>query len=311
MPRVPSRLPTGLLLLLLLPPLLWGCRATPPAADRGAPEPRRIVVMAPAAAEMLAALGVVDRVVGVGDFVRDPAPLARLPRIGSYDAPNLERVLGLRPDLYVTSASQAAGAAHRHLRALGVEVLDLDTSTYDGVLASLITLGSRVARAGEAAALRDSIAGRIEALRGRAAGLAPRDVLIVVGHDPLYVAGPGSHLDELLRLSGGRNLARDAASPYPRFSMEAVLERLPEVIIDVSDNRPDAPRGHAAGAWARFPFLPAVRAGRVYQVDPSRLTIPGIHLPEMTLLLCRLVHPETFGPARPAELGPGPWIEEG
>jgi iron complex transport system substrate-binding protein len=267
--------------------------------------------MAPAAAEMLASLGLLDRVVGVGDFVRDPEPLSRLPRIGAYDAPNLERVLALRPDLYVTSASLAASQAHRQLRSLGLEVLDLDTSTYDGVLASLVALGSRVARPQAALELRQAIARRVDRVRSRAAGLAPRDVLVVVGHDPLYVAGPGSHLDEMLRLAGGRNLARDAPAPYPRFSMEAVLERMPEVIVDVSDNRPAARRGRIAGDWARFPFLPAVRQGRVYQVDPSRLTIPGIHLPEMTLLMGRLVHPEAFGEPRPHELGPGPWAEGG
>jgi iron complex transport system substrate-binding protein len=120
------------------------------------------------------------------------------------------------------------------------------------------------------------------------------------------VAGPGSHLDEMVRLVGGENVARDSGSPYPRFSMEAVLERMPEVIVDVSDNRPAVRRGRIAGDWARFPFLPAVRGGGVYQVDPRHLTIPGMKLPEMTLLMGRLVHPEAFGAVGEDDLGAGP-----
>jgi hypothetical protein len=69
------------------------------------------------------------------------------------------------------------------------------------------------------------------------------------------------------------------------------------VIVDVSDNRPGAPRGRVAGEWSRYTFLPAVQSNSVYQIDPARLVIPGIKLPEMTRLMGRLVHPEVFGAA--------------
>ena len=67
--------------------------------------------MAPAAAEMLEALEATDRVVGVGDFVREPAALARLPRVGAYNAPNVERVIELRAELFLTTRSEAAANA--------------------------------------------------------------------------------------------------------------------------------------------------------------------------------------------------------
>jgi iron complex transport system substrate-binding protein len=143
---------------------------------------------------------------------------------------------------------------------------------------------------------------RLDELRRAAVGLPRRRVLVVVGRSPLYVAGPGSHLDEMIEAVGGVNVADDAPSPYHRVSTETVLERMPEVIVDLSDNRPDAPRGRTAGDWGRWSFLPAVRQDRVYRVDPSRLAIPGIRLPEMTRLMARLVQPEAFGEADPAEL---------
>jgi ABC-type Fe3+-hydroxamate transport system substrate-binding protein len=99
----------------------------------------------------------------------------------------------------------------------------------------------------------------------------------------------------MIELVGGRNVAADSIASYQQLSMEAVLERLPEVIIDTSDNAPDAARGRIAGTWGRWEFLPAVRDDRVYQVEPGRLVIPGLRLAEMTRLMARLVHPETFG----------------
>ena len=77
---------------------------------------------------------------------------------------------------------------------------------------------------------------------------------------------------------------------------------MPEVIVDTSDNGPAALRGRVAGDWARWEFLPAVQDGRVFQVDPSLLVIPGMRLPEMTGLMGKLVQPEAFGEATDLEL---------
>lgn len=282
---------------------LCGC-ATPPetAEPRGSTGNQRIVVMAPAAAEMLEALGVLDRVVGVGDFVTEPATLDALPRVGAYNAPSVERVVELRADLFLSAASDAAATAHRRLETLGVKVAALDTSTYDGVFAALSELGRLLDREARALTLKREMRDRLETIRRTAVGLPPRKVLFVVGRDPLYVAGPASHVDEMIALVGGVNVVHDAPSPYLRASVEAVLERMPDVIIDTSDNDPAAPRGRLAGDWGQWDFLPAVQHQRVYCVDPSRLVIPGIRLPEMTLLMGKLIQPEAFGEAADDEL---------
>jgi len=285
---------------------LCACGPASPVADRPAEDGAgwRIVVMAPAAAEMLQALDVAERVVGVGDFVSEPESLAALPGIGAYNAPSIERVIELRADLYLSTKSQAATAAHRRLETLGVDVVALDTSTFDGVFASLAELGRLLERDEQAQSLASEMRRRLEEIRRTAESLPPRKVLFVVGRDPLFVAGKGSHIDEMIALVGAVNVIDDASSPYNRVSMEAALERMPDVIIDTSDNGPAALRGRLAGEWARWEFLPAVQTGRVYHVDPSRLVIPGIRLPEMTSLMGQLIQPEAFGEVTDAELAP-------
>jgi iron complex transport system substrate-binding protein len=253
--------------------------------------------MAPAAAEILEALGAAESVVGVGDFVQWPPSLARLPKVGAYDRPNVERVLELGGELLVTVRGQAGGPARSELERLGVSVLELETGTTVGVFGAIEELGRRVRRQAAAATLVAALRDGIERVRARAAPLVSRRVLLVVGKDPLYVAGPGSYLDEILTAAGGENVAANAAAPYQLLSMEAALERLPEVIVDTSDNRAGAARGRILGDWERWPFLPAVRAGRVYFVDPTALSIPGPRLPRMAELLACFVHPEEFGEA--------------
>ena len=235
----------------------------------------RIVVMAPSAAEMLGALGLAGQVVGIGDFVTEPRQLAKLPRIGAFDAPNLESVLALHATHFVTARQVAGSASLAKLRALGIEVIELDTSTFDGTLLAMKTLGTELGAGDRAAALVQTIEGQVAEVRRRSAGTARKRVLFAVGREPLYVAGPGSHIDALIAAAGGENIAADANSPYPQVSLEAMLARRPEIILDSADNRPGLPRGRELGAWAQWPFLPAVAERRVYALDPACLSVPG------------------------------------
>jgi len=262
--------------------------AAPPAAPR-------LGVLSPSAAETLVALGAGASIVAVGDWVRRPPELAATPGLGSFEAPSAERVLELDVDTLITVRSLAGRRELEELERLGVRVVELDTSTFAGTLDSIAALGALVGREDAAAALAATIRARLEAVAARARGAAPRRVLVVVGREPLFVAGPGSHLDELVRLAGGVNVLADLAAPYAEVSLEAVLARGPEIVLDVAEVGAGASRGEPPGEWGRWPRLPAVAAGRVYRVDPSRLSVPGPRLPEMAELVARLVQPERFG----------------
>jgi iron complex transport system substrate-binding protein len=257
--------------------------------------------MAPAAAEVLEVLGMTDRVVGRGDYVVWPPALQKLPKVGAYHAPSVETVLSLGTTLLLTTSSQAAQGAHVKLRELGIEVLAVETNSYEGMLDSIVTIGKEVGREAEARKVVEGIRGEMDEIRGLARDAPGRRVVFVVDRDPVYVAGPGSHVDEMIRAVGGENIAADAASDWQLLSMEIIFERAPEVIIDTSDNGDGALRGRLAGPWDRWPFLPAVEKNRVYWVDPIRLVIPGPRLPQMTRLMGRLVHPEIFGESSPED----------
>jgi len=83
--------------------------STEPAAS--AAPPARIVSLAPSITEVLFALGLGDRVVGVTSFCRYPPEAARLPRVGGYLDLNLEAIVGLEPDLVVLIQAHDAARA--------------------------------------------------------------------------------------------------------------------------------------------------------------------------------------------------------
>jgi ABC-type Fe3+-hydroxamate transport system substrate-binding protein len=120
-------------------------------------------------------------------------------------------------------------------------------------------------------------------------------VLVVVGHSPLVVVGGGTLQDELIALAGGVNVAADAGDVWPTISLEVVVARAPEVIVD-------AAMGSEAGGRALFAGLttvPAVRDGRVLRLADDALLRAGPRVGEAARALATAIHPEAFGTARP------------
>src|SRR5258705_13076398 len=179
----------------------------------------RIVSTLPTATEMLFALGLGDRVVGVSAFCRYPPQVRSLPSVGNVLRPDFERILTLRPDLVVI-ADRTPELAGR-LTAAHVPFVAVPMTTLADVSTAMLRIG---AAAGIEPHAREVVAG-LEARLRRVSALAvarPRPrVLVIVGRHPatlsgIVAAGRGSYLDDLVTLAGGDNIvSRVSSLPYP------------------------------------------------------------------------------------------------
>ncbi len=281
--RLESR--TGLLLLSLF---LLGC---PPA--EGPPEAggavTRIVSLAPNLTEILFALELGDRIVGVTDYCDYPPEALEKTRVGGFVNPNLEAVVGLEPDLVVATPNVGNKAAVLQLRKLGVEFLIVDPDSLEGLWTTIRVLGERagVPERGEALAAR--LSGEVDAVRARLEPLPRVSTLMVFSREPLIVAGPDTFFDELLRTAGGDNLAADAGAQFPQFSLEEVVRQGPAVIIDSAMGA-----GDGSDFWKRWGSIPAVRDGRVCSPPTDVITRPGPRVAEGIRLLAACLHPEAM-----------------
>ncbi len=262
--------------------------------------PQRIVSTAPSITEMLYALGLGDRVVGVTTFCHYPPEVARKPKIGTYLRPDVEMILSLRPDVVLAEKSMLRQAIT--LPSLRLNVVEVDDATVAGILNSIQQIGRLCGVDRRAGALCHSIRGRLEAVRKRTAGLPRRRVLFVVGRTPgrvedLIVAGKASYLNEVLEIAGGRNLVWDAAVPYAKVSVEEILARNPEVIIDMGERAKttgvtEAQKKSVVALWGRYPHLAAVKQRRVYAVASDAFVVPGPRVTEAAAEFLKLIHPE-------------------
>lgn len=264
-------------------------------------QPARIVSTAPGVTEILYALGLGPKVVGVTTFCRYPPEALAKPKIGTFIQPDLERIAAQRPDL-VFVIRNPIGLAGKLAR-LGLKVEELELDTVDEILAS-------IRRAGRAAGVPEAgerLAGRLRAdldrLRVDRQGRPPVTVLYIVDRTPgtlqgMFAAGQGSYLDELMTLAGGRNVAPAGGGSFPKISLEQVLAADPEVIIDMGDyshGRAVTPESRRAklALWARYPNLRAVRQGRVYDVSSDEFVVPGPRLAEAAKSLQAMLNAET------------------
>ena len=262
--------------------------------------PQRIVSTAPSATEMLYALGLGDRVVGVTTFCHYPPEAARKPKIGDYLHPSLEAIAGLRPDLVV---SEASGVRHaERLSALHLNVLEIDDATLAGIYDSIRRIGQAAGVAARADAVCAGMRAQFDAIRAAVAHLPRRRVLFLVGRTPgriedLVAAGRASHLDELLEIAGGENVFRDSIAAYAKIPLEELLARNPEVIVDMGEMSEtvgvtEEQKRAVVALWGRYPSLAAVRQHRVYAVASDIFVVPGPRVVDAARALARMLHPE-------------------
>jgi len=269
-----------------------GCRrdeskpvqAAAPAVP-GGPVVQRLVSLTPSATEVVAALGASALLVGVDDYSAFPPEVATLPKVGSFLAPNLETIVGLRPTLVILDDvhGQAAGA----LNDAGIATAACAIHALPDVKAALRTVGARIGKAAEA----DRVALAIDAALDRAAAARPAKrprVLAVIDRESgglgnLVSAGPGSWVDELLAVVGGENMLSAARVRYPKISAEEVLRGRPDVILDLSY----AARQSVA-AWQTID-VPAVATGRVRALDDAYLIAPSPRVAEALAALAKAI----------------------
>lgn len=276
-------------------PVLLLCAAVPAAP------PQRIVSTAPSLTEVLFALGLGPRVVGVTEFCRYPAEAARKPKIGTFLEPDFERILAQRPDLVLVVRNPVRLA--ERLSQLGLRTAEIPQDTVAEILASIVAVGRLAGAEPRARELAASIERGLADVRRRAEKLPRKRVLFLVGRSPgtlqgMVGVGPGTFVDELILMAGGVNVLAGSPMAYPRVSVEQILAADPDVILDMGDfahheGKPlEAPEQFRA-VWAPYRALRAVRENQVRQVAGEALIRPGPRVAEGARLCLELIHGAT------------------
>jgi iron complex transport system substrate-binding protein len=255
--------------------------------DRGdvvaLPKPAmRIVTLAPNAAELVAAAGAGDRVVGVIKGPDQPASFRDRVVVGDVNGLDLERIVALAPDLIVTwpwtTPAQVDLLRHR-----GVAVFVVDPRTIDAIATDIERLGRVTGTEGAAQAAASRFRAQV---RDATSDVEPPRLRVFyeVSDMPLFTLG-GQHLvSQAIERCGGENVFARLSLPAPQVNVESVLAANPQVILAGTD---DARRPAWLDAWSRWRALDAVRHHNFYAVDANLLHRPGPRFAQGVAELCR------------------------
>lgn len=217
----------------------------------------RIVSMSPTTTEILFAIGGGPRLVGRTQYDRWPDEARRVPDLGPGIRPNVEALIGARPDLVVLYAAGDNRPVARSLREAGIAVLALKVDRLADFERAAMILGVVAGDTGRARLVVDSVSRTLARIRS-ARRPGPRPTVVWQLWDaPLLVVGAGSYQSELLEIAGATNVYADEPLPAVPTSIEDIVRRDPDIVLT------DSTRAAVIRGSPQWRTVRAVREGRV------------------------------------------------
>jgi len=255
-------------------------------------EPQRIISTAPSVTEILFALGLNEKIVGVTTLCNYPEEAKKKEKIGTFQSPNIEKILSLKPDLIIATGGVQRQVVEK-LEQFGIPVFVSYPTTLDGVIKGIYTIGRITGAEGNAKKLVFDLKFRIAKVTSKVnkAKTKPK-VFFELWHEPLMSAGPGSFIDDLIKKAGGINIASSAKSAYPIFSLEQLIKEDPDIIIGAESSMGADPL--EASKRPGWETLKAVKNQKVYTINDDIVFRAGPRLVLALETIAKYLHPDLF-----------------
>ncbi|MGB7581708.1 MAG: cobalamin-binding protein [Sedimentisphaerales bacterium] len=258
--------------------------------------PHRIVSLSPNLTEIVFALGLGDRVVGVSNNCDWPAEVKQKPKMGTFWQPNTEVVITAKPDLVVCESFLQQKEVAETLKRAGLNVLSLRVESIEEFYNAILSIGQATGCPDKAEPLAAKIKNELDQIRTKASSAKKVKVLWAVQTEPMRVVGIKTFVNEIIDLAGGQNVISPTGDQYPSVGTETILTSGAEVIIQSAMGTEDITKQQetAEKFWSRYANLPAVKDKKVYVLEADTVLRLGPRLPEGAMAVAKLLHPELF-----------------
>ncbi len=253
--------------------------------------PQRIAAYGPSITEILYALGMQDKVVGVDSLSNYPEAAKSKPQLGDAFTPSIEKLVELKPDLVLTLKQQQFNT---DLDNLGIKYMVIDPGNIDGIYKDIRLIGKITGTDANAESVIGDMKKKADDVQNRV-GKAPRlKVIFLVDTTDLnspWTAGPGSFMDSLITMAGGVNVAANASAPWVQLSMEQIISADPDIVIlpDQYAVSPQTLKVHPA--WQN---TNAVKNNRVFTINGDIVSRPGPRIAQGIEEVAKIIHPELY-----------------
>lgn len=226
----------------------------------------RVITLAPNLTELVYTAGAGDLLVGVSAYSNYPPEAEKLPVVSDAFTVDQERLALLEPDLILAWRSGTPTHVVDELRLAGYTVEAISTREIEDISSAILRIGELTGRTTAAGKFASRFENSIAMLGKKYASRPPISVFFQVAARPLYTVNMDHYIGEVIELCGGRNVFEDLNELAPSVSVEAVIDRNPEVIL----------AGSTDGSlpfddWQRWSHLDANRYGNLFVVGADEI----------------------------------------
>ena len=268
----------------------------------------RVVCLNSDAAEVMVALGVGDRVIGVTDStMKDAALMSHLPEavsVGTWDTPSLEKVLELEPDAIIMYSSSPPKNAELFENA-NIELIALDCYRITTMESDVTALGILIGAEAAAAEYISFFHGWEDQIIEAIAEIPDDEIptVYVEGYTDYAAQGTNSGLDLMLTIAKGKNIAAELGEQWPKVTPEWVLAQNPAIIMKIctpNDETSTEDVWNAVMTREGFEVLQAVQNEDVYVINGDLAygprSIAGL------VYVAKILHPSVFDDVHPSDV---------
>jgi len=239
----------------------------------------RIVTLSPAINEIVFALGAGDQVVGNTQYCTHPKASQKIPKVGGYFSPNLEKIVALEPTIVIMQPNNTKLA--KKLNKLGIKTKIVPIDRLPHIKRSIVELGSLLHKKPQAKAIVKKID---EALKATQGILQNQKILMVIGHNTsldkqIFVVGQNLYLDDIINASGNTNALHSKRKGQPILNQEGIIATNPDIVILLahSMHQKGLTPADLIDPWKALP-IHAAKKGTIYIIDKEYSGIPSDRL---------------------------------
>ena len=291
-------------LVIVILPMLAGCQTAPTEGnvtdDLGRSVqiqgiPQRIISLAPSNTEIVYALGLEDRLIGVTTYCNYPAAAQEKPAVSEYSNVDIEKIVALQPDLVLADSIHKIDVIPA-LERMNIPVIALVSPTLEKLISNIALVGQICGQDEAAKSLNQSLQDRIETVAGQTRSMPDDEkqrVFFVTWHDPLWTVGSGTMINDLIEKAGGLNIAADLEGNQT-LDLETVIQRNPQVIFVLSSMGDQDTSYNYILNEPRFQATEALKNSLVFRMDPDIFGRTAPRIVDGLEEMAQDIHPEVI-----------------
>ena len=218
----------------------------------------RIIALSPAINEIIFALNAGEQVIANTDYALFPEASQKLPKVGGYFSPNLEKIIALKPTIVIMQNNNHKLSLK--LKRLGIKSKVIKIDKLESINSAILEIGLLLKKEKKAKHIVENINLKRSKLKNIISG---KKILIVFGRNAelskqVFVAGQNLYYDEIINESNNTNALHSERKGQPILNMENLIACNPDIVLLLARCQADGLNNEALiKPWLELPISAA------------------------------------------------------